>query len=107
MSLKIELTSKFKRKAKVLLKKFPSFKEDLGHLIDTLEATPSHGISIGHSCYKIRLSIKSKGKGKSGGARIITHLHVTNTKIYLIYIYDKSEQDSISDKEIRGLIKGL
>ncbi len=107
MNLKIELTSKFKRKAKALIRKYPSLRQELKNLINTLETDPTHGTSIKHNCYKIRLSIKSKGKGKSGGARIITHLHVTDTKVYLIYIYDKSDQDSISDKELLELIKDL
>ncbi|MDH5474915.1 MAG: hypothetical protein OEX22_04430, partial [Cyclobacteriaceae bacterium] len=84
MNLKIELTSKFKRNAKALHKKSPSFKQELEALITALEADPTQGTFIKHNCYKIRLSIKSKGKGKSGGARVITHLHVTDTKVYLI-----------------------
>ena len=107
MNLKIEITSKFKRKARVLLKKFPSFKQELEALITAVEADPTQGTSIKHNCYKIRLSIKSKGKGKSGGARVITHLHVTNSTVYLLYIYDKSEQENISEKELLELIKDL
>jgi len=107
MRLKIEITSRFKRKAKFLLKKFPSFKEELNKLISNLEENPTLGTPIKHNCYKIRLSIKSKGKGKSGGARAITHLHITNTTVYLLYIYDKSEQSSISDKDLIELIKDI
>ena len=107
MSLRIELTTKFKRKAKALLKKYPSFKEELEELIFSLEKNPTLGVSIKYNCYKIRLAIKSKGKGKSGGARIITHLHVTDYTIYLIYLYDKSEQDDISDNDLLDLIKDL
>ena len=62
---------------------------------------------VKYNCYKIRLAIKSKGKGKSGGARIITHLHVTDSTIYLIYLYDKSEQDDISDNDLLDLIKDI
>ncbi|MBW1619816.1 type II toxin-antitoxin system RelE/ParE family toxin, partial [Empedobacter falsenii] len=58
-------------------------------------------------CYKIRLAIKSKGKGKSGGARVITHLFIENETIYLLSLYDKSEQNSISDKEIKDLLKPI
>ncbi|MCV9388586.1 type II toxin-antitoxin system RelE/ParE family toxin [Reichenbachiella ulvae] len=107
MKLKIELTAKFKRKAKSILKKHPSFKSDLSSLISQLKENPRQGTPLKNNCYKIRLSITSKGKGKSGGARVITHLHITATTIYLIYIYDKSEQENISDKEILELIKGL
>jgi hypothetical protein len=48
-----------------------------------------------------------KAKGKSGGARVITHLHVTDTTIFLLSIYDKSEQDSITDKELSELIMDI
>ncbi|MDH1882407.1 MULTISPECIES: type II toxin-antitoxin system RelE/ParE family toxin [Empedobacter] len=51
------------------------------------------------------MTIKSKGKGKSGGARVITHLFIENETVYLLSLYDKSEQNSISDKEIKDLLK--
>lgn len=55
---------------------------------------------MANSCYKIRIAIKSKGKGKSGGARVITHVQVFENNVFLLAIYDKSEQKDISDKEI-------
>lgn len=58
-------------------------------------------------CFKIRLAIGSKGKGKPGGARVITHLEVIDKIVYLITIYDKSEQSNITDKEIQDFIKDL
>ena len=67
----------------------------------------TQGTHIGNKCYKIRLAIKSKGKGKSGGARVITHIVVSNEEIYLLSIYDKADQDSITDKQILQLIKDL
>jgi hypothetical protein len=62
------------------------------------------GTSLGRDCYKIRLSISSKGKGKSGGARIITYVRVVKNRVYLMDIYDKSEQANISEKELIELI---
>jgi hypothetical protein len=58
------------------------------------------------------MAVASKNKGKSGGARVITcHVLVgiVNTDIYLLTIYDKGEQKSISKKEIQTLkeINGL
>nr|WP_304438252.1 type II toxin-antitoxin system RelE/ParE family toxin [Pedobacter sp. Leaf176] len=55
---------------------------------------------MGKECYKIRISISSKGKGKSSGARLITRVRVVKETIYLLSIYNKSERDSISDKEL-------
>jgi hypothetical protein len=53
------------------------------------------------------MAILSKGKGKSGGARVITHLKVTSTNVYLLSIYDKSERESISHKELKALLKEI
>jgi len=51
------------------------------------------------------LSIKSKGKGKSGGARLITHIVVSKETVYLLTIYDKSDKENISDKELEELLQ--
>jgi hypothetical protein len=56
-------------------------------------------------CYKIRLAIKSKGKGKSGGARVITYYYIVKNTVYLLAIYDKSNQTNISDKELAELLR--
>jgi hypothetical protein len=74
-------------------------------LIENLERNPDLGTSLGNNCFKIRMSIASKGKGKSGGARIITNFIVSNKTIYLLSIFDKSEKDNLSDKELQELLK--
>jgi mRNA-degrading endonuclease RelE of RelBE toxin-antitoxin system len=74
MSYKILPTSRFEKELKRLVKKFPSLKKEYAALITNLEADPQTGDYLGNSCYKIRLAIASKGKGKRGGARVITHL---------------------------------
>ena len=104
MSYKLSVTHWFESQAKRLRKKYPSLKNDLETLFASLMEVPVQGTSLGKSCYKIRLAIKSKGKGKSGGARVITHVHVTETTVYLLDIYDKSEQDTISDAELDALL---
>lgn len=60
---------------------------------------------MGYNCFKIRLSIASKGKGKSGGARLITNLILSENNVYLLSIYDKSEIDNLNDKELKDLLK--
>jgi hypothetical protein len=62
------------------------------------------GTSLGKNCYKIRIAITSKGKGKSGGARLITYVRITKNKVFLLDIYDKSEQADISNKELQFLV---
>lgn len=107
MNYKVEVTTKFKKQVRHLLKKYPSLKGELAVLFDLLVTEPKQGTPIGHDCYKIRLAIQSKGKGKSGDARVITHIHLTETSIYLITIFDKSAQANISDAEIIALIKDI
>ncbi len=107
MKYNVIATSKFKKELKRLAKKFRSLKDEYAQLIDDLEKNPATGTPLGKDCYKIRIPIASKGKGKSGGARIITHIYVTGKIVFLLTIFDKSEQTDISDKEIELLLKML
>ena len=104
MNYKVLTIFPFDKQLKRLAKKYPSLLKDLGNLGSQLEQSPFQGMSLGNNCYKIRLAISSKGKGKSGGARVITNIHVSATTVYLLAIYDKSEQDAISNKELLQLV---
>lgn len=84
MSFSVIPSDKFKREAKRLLKKSPSLKQELIELNDTLTIKPEAGTSLGNDTYKIRLAIKSKNKGKSGGARVITYVVKDNKEVYLL-----------------------
>ena len=103
MNYKVETTPPFEKQAKKLAKKYPSLKNDLLQLIESLETTPTQGTPLGHNFYKIRVAVKSKAKGKSGGARVITFVKIINEIVYLASVYDKSEQATISDKELKWL----
>ena len=107
MSFRVKSITVFDRQVKRLIKKFPSLRKELQTLINELAKDPTKGISIGHDCYKIRLAIASKGKGKSSGARVITHVLFKNDTAYLLSIYDKSEMENLSDKEILELLKQI
>ncbi len=107
MSYSIIPVERFKRDAKRLIKKYPSLKKELIELIKKLSVNPNTGTALGHETFKIRLSIKSKGKGKSGGARVITYVIAENKEIYLLTIYDKSELENIEDRMLRRLIDDI
>lgn len=107
MSFEVKTIQVFERQAKRLIKKYPSLRTEIVELVKQLKQKPESGTPIGSRCFKIRLSIASKGKGKSGGARIITTFVVSNATVYLLSIYDKSEQDSISNQELRELLQYL
>jgi mRNA-degrading endonuclease RelE of RelBE toxin-antitoxin system len=105
MSYSVLSIPPFDTQFKRLSRKYPSLKKEMEVLAVSLEKNPAQGTPIGHSCYKIRLSISSKSKGKSGGARIITHLHISASIVYLLSIYDKNELSNLSDKELNMLVK--
>ncbi|RKR81729.1 RelE toxin of RelEB toxin-antitoxin system [Mucilaginibacter gracilis] len=107
MSYNVKTIAVFERQARRLLKKYISLKKELNTLIQDLKENPEQGNYIGSGCYKIRLAIASKQKGKSGGARVITHIVVNDQSVYLISIYDKSEKENLTDKELQELLKGL
>ncbi len=107
MKFSVIPSGKFKKEAKRLIKKFSSLKQELTNINSTLEQEPETGTPLGNNTYKIRLAIKSKGKGKSGGARVITYVVTEDREIYLLTIYDKSEFDSVDDKTIKIIIGSL
>ncbi|GAB4013192.1 hypothetical protein GCM10028808_31510 [Spirosoma migulaei] len=76
-------------------------------MLTSLQEDPTQGTSLGKNCYKVRLAIKSKAKGKSGGARVITHLHIVQTTIILLTIYDKAEKENLDPKELDELLAEL
>ena len=107
MSFNIIASPRFKKEIKKLSKKYPSLKNEFAQLIQNLELKPTLGTNIGDNCFKIRLSIASKNKGKSGGARVITYVVIVEKIIYLLTIYDKSEQENISDTELKNIINTI
>ena len=117
MKVIVNISKSFKKLAKPLLKKFSSLNLELARLEKDLIDNPKLGKSLGHNTYKIRLAVASKGKGKSGGLRVISFLNTEIigvieidgeiTNVNLIAIYDKSETASISEKELRDLINRI
>ncbi len=107
MSYKVKTIDVFEKQAKRLIKKYASLKTELFQLVEELKDNPIQGTAIGKSCFKIRIAIASKGKGKSGGARIIVNIVISETTVYLLSIYDKSEKENLTDKELDELLKAI
>ncbi|MBM6945283.1 MULTISPECIES: type II toxin-antitoxin system RelE/ParE family toxin [Bacteroides] len=104
----IKLSLIFRKEFKKLAKKYRSLPFDLERLIESIQENPIQGTDLGNKLRKIRLAITSKGKGKSGGARIITYaitVREDGIEVTLLTIYDKSDQENISDKELLDLLK--
>jgi len=107
MSYNVLTIPPFDKQLKRLAKKYPSLKSEFAELLKSLEQKPEQGTKLGNNCYKLRISIASKGKGKSGGARVITNFVIAEETVFLISIYDKSEKENLTDKELDELLKYL
>ena len=71
---------------------------------------PFLGDDLGSGIRKVRMAIASKGKGKSGGAGILTLnllLDTESMEITLLTIYDKGEISNVKDDFIKYLISNL
>lgn len=111
MNVKIDFLPEFMRLAKPLWKKYASFEKDYLLLLDELRSNPFVGTPLGDGVRKVRMTISSKGKGKSGGARVLTYSVNKESddeiKVTLLSIYDKSKISNVSDDYISSLIKEM
>jgi len=110
MGSKVIYSAVFIRKAKDLKKKHASLTTDLEVLEKRLIDNPKQGVDLGGGLYKVRLAIKSKGKGKSGGYRVITYLvNQSNENIIINFVtlYDKSEESSMNKLYLLKLVREL
>jgi hypothetical protein len=107
MSYRVRTIPSFERHSKPLMKKYPSLRDELKELVRSLMEEPGQGIPLGMGCYKIRVSIASKGKGRSGGARVVTCVYSIEATVWLLTIFDKSDKENISDKELKALVAAI
>ncbi|MFN3488617.1 MAG: addiction module toxin RelE [Emticicia sp.] len=108
MKVELKVLEEFKKNAKRLSKKYRTLSQEIGLLGELIKQNPKIGTQLGGSLYKIRLASNSKNGGKSGGFRIITYMieQTSNaTTVYLVTIYDKSEESSIAKKTLLNLVK--
>ena len=109
MNVEVVISDNFRKEAKKYLKKFTSLKKELNLLAESLVINPKQGVKLTETTYKIRLASKSKGKGKSGGFRVVTYIietieGETETIVTLLSIYDKSEVVSLNNASISQII---
>ncbi len=105
-------TQDFARAFKVLAKRHRSLKQDLMELITLLQEDPFQGVELYPGIRKIRMAITSKGRGKSGGARVIPYTIITssynkNGSVFLIDIYDKADYSTVDLSRIQAKISEL
>ena len=107
MNYRIDVTKAFAKEAKRLAKKYPSFKQDYGGFLKSIKENPLQGDELTPGIRKIRMAIKSKGKGKSGGARVITYNILAEQKkglVVLLLIYDKSDFSTVDINAVKKIV---
>ena len=110
MSFDVPTTPEFESQAKALRKRYRSFKDDLMNLVLSLEENPFQGVELSPGIRKLRMAITSKGRGKSGGARVITYTVVTmetEGRMYLMNVYDKSDFSTVELSVLKEIARGL
>lgn len=106
-TITFDYTPEFLKSAKVLSKRYRSFADDLKTLRDEIIENPTMGDDLGNGLRKLRMSIKSKGKGKRGGARVITLTVIVDEsqlRVTFLYAYDKSDLPNVSTKKIKQIL---
>ena len=110
MSFEVRTLPEFEKSAKALSKRYRSLKTDLTRLIESLEENPFQGDELTPGLRKIRMAITSKGRGKSGGAWVITKTIVyteTEGTVYLVEIYDKGDFSTVDVALLKQLLDRL
>lgn len=107
MTVNISVIDEFERQARRLSKKYKSLRDDIRTLVDDLRKDPFLGESLGGGVRKVRMAVGSKGRGKSGGARVLTLtlLVSEDADVTLLTIYDKSEIGNVTDEYISWLVR--
>ncbi|HIW44494.1 MAG TPA: addiction module toxin RelE [Candidatus Prevotella stercoripullorum] len=110
MSFKIITTAYAEINIKNLSKRYRSFDGDIKAFRESLISNPLQGVEIAPNVRKIRMAIGSKGRGKSGGARVIT-LNALVTEqdgtVYLLLVYDKADASNVKMNVVREIIKEM
>lgn len=110
MNFEIQTSSYFDAEAKRLTKRHRSFIDDLQDFRDSILKNPYQGTELSPGIRKVRLTIGSKGRGKSGGARVITFTYLVDEKdgvVILLLLYDKADASNIKMNVVRQIIKDL
>ncbi len=105
--MNVRMSDDFKVAYKHLKKRHRSFEADFERLLFSLFENPEQGVELSDGVRKIRMSISSKQRGKSGGARVIVRVRIVEDELQLIYIYDKADYENVSDFFLRDILSRM
>ena len=109
-NITVSVSDDFAKEAKRLAKKYPSFKQDYKDFLVSIKNNPLQGDEITKNIRKIRMAIKAKGKGKSGGARVITFNILTdieNGHVVFLLLYDKEDASTVKVNVVKQLVRDM
>ena len=109
-NITVSVSDDFAKEAKRLAKKYPSFKQDYKDFLLSIKNNPLQGDEITKNIYQIRMAIKAKGKGKSGGARVITFNILTdieNGQVVFLLLYDKEDASTVKVNVVKQLVRDM
>ena len=101
------MSEDFRVAYKRLKKRHRSLQQDFERLLASLLQNPMQGVELDGGVRKVRLAITSKGRGKSGGARVIVRVRIVADELQLLYIYDKADYENVSDTFLRDVMKRM
>ena len=76
--------------------------EELGFIVETIAGTPRAGDEIRGSGGVRKVRFAGRGKGKSGGYRVLTAYFRPDVPVYLLALLSKGERANFSAAEIAG-----
>ena len=105
--MRVKISEDFRIAYKRLKKRHKSLQQDFERLLESLLLNPMQGVELDGGVRKVRLAITSKGRGKSGGARVIIRVRIVADELQLLYIYDKADMENVSDAYLRDVMKRM
>lgn len=105
--MNVKISEDFRVAYKRLKKRYKSLETDFERLLVSLLQDPMQGVELEGGVRKVRLAITSKGRGKSGGARVIIRVRIVADELQLLYIYDKSDFENVNDAYLRDIMKRM
>jgi hypothetical protein len=85
-------------------------KEEMAEIVDFLGTNPDAGNEIAGTGGARKIRFAGKGKGKSGGYRVITFYSGHDIPVFLLNIFAKNDRVNISQterNELKNILKSL
>ena len=104
MKLQVVEKTLYKKSLKKLSKHYKNIEKDVDNFLNSIKSKEDLGIELKSNVFKARIKNSDKNRGKSAGYRLISYLAIRKNELHLLYIYDKSKIENLTEDEIDRLI---